>query len=56
MKKPDFVELTLTERDELNGLIKRGPEAACRRRHAQDLMPVDVINHLLIQGLSLCFK
>lgn len=41
MKKRYVVKLTLAERDQLEGLITRGREAAYRRRHAQVLMLVD---------------
>jgi transposase len=41
MKKRYVVKLTLDEREQLEGLIKRGREAAYRRRHAQVLLLVD---------------
>lgn len=45
MKKRYVVKLTLAERDQLEGLITRGREAAYRRRHAQVLMLVDEGEH-----------
>ena len=45
MKKRYVVRLTLEERDQLEGIIKRGREAAYRRRHAQALLLVDEGNH-----------
>ncbi len=45
MKKRYVVKLTSTERDQLDGIIKRGREAAYRRRHAQVLMLVDEGEH-----------
>jgi transposase len=41
MKKRYVVKLTSDERARLEGLIKRGREAAYRRRHAQVLLLVD---------------
>ena len=41
MKKRYVVKLTSDERDQLEGMINRGCEAAYRRRHAQVLMLVD---------------
>jgi len=41
MKKRFVVKLTSDERDRLEGLIKRGREAAYRRRHAEVLLLVD---------------
>lgn len=41
MKKRYVVRLTLEERNRLEGIIKRGREAAYRRRHAQVLLLVD---------------
>ena len=41
MKKRYVVKLTSVERDQLEGLINRGREAAYRRRHAQVLLLVD---------------
>ena len=41
MKKRYVVKLTSEERVQLEGIIKRGREAAYRRRHAQVLMLVD---------------
>ena len=41
MKKRYVVKLTLEERDQLEGLIRRGREAAYRRRHAEVLLLVD---------------
>lgn len=41
MKKRFVVKLTSDERDRLDGLIKRGREAAYRRRHAEVLLLVD---------------
>ena len=45
LKKRYVVKLTLAERDQLEGLITRGREAAYRRRHAQVLMLVDKGEH-----------
>ena len=45
MKKCYVVKLSLEERDQLEGLIKRGREAAYRRRHAQVLLLVDEGEH-----------
>jgi hypothetical protein len=41
MKKCHVVKLTSEERARLEGLIKRGREAAYRRRHAEVLLLVD---------------
>lgn len=41
MKKRYVVKLTVDERTRLEGLIKRGREAAYRRRHAEVLLLVD---------------
>jgi len=41
MKKRYVVKLTSEERSRLEGLIKRGREAAYRRRHAEVLLLVD---------------
>lgn len=41
MRKRFIVRLTAEERDRLEGIIKRGREAAYRRRHAQVLLLVD---------------
>ena len=41
MKKRYVVKLTAEERDHLTSLVKRGREAACRRRHAEILLLVD---------------
>lgn len=45
MKKRYVVKLTLDERARLEGLIKRGREAAYRRRHAEVLLLVDEGEH-----------
>jgi transposase len=45
MKKRYVVKLTLDERTRLEGLIKRGREAAYRRRHAEVLLLVDEGQH-----------
>lgn len=45
MKKRFVVKLTLDERSRLEGLIKRGREAAYRRRHAEVLLLVDEGEH-----------
>jgi len=45
MKKRYVVKLTLDERARLEGLIKRGREAAYRRRHAEVLLLVDEGQH-----------
>lgn len=45
MKKRYVVRLTLDERARLEGLIKRGREAAYRRRHAEVLLLVDEGEH-----------
>lgn len=45
MKKRYVVKLTSDERDQLEGMINRGCEAAYRRRHAQVLMLVDEGKH-----------
>ena len=45
MKKRYVVKLTSDERDQLEGIINRGREAAYRRRHAQVLMLVDEGEH-----------
>lgn len=45
MKKRFVVKLTSGERDRLEGLIKRGREAAYRRRHAEVLLLVDEGEH-----------
>lgn len=41
MKKRYVVKLTEGEREQLTGLVKRGREAAYRRRHAEVLLLVD---------------
>jgi len=41
MKKRYVVKLSSEEREQLEGLINRGREAAYRRRHAQVLLLVD---------------
>lgn len=41
MEKRYVVRLTQEERDQLEGLVNWGREAACRRRHAQVLLLVD---------------
>ena len=45
MKKRYVVKLTSEERDQLEGMINRGREAAYRRRHAQVLLLVDEGEH-----------
>lgn len=45
MKKRYIVRLTIEERTRLVGLIKRGREAAYRRRHAEVLLLVDEGKH-----------
>lgn len=45
MKKRFVVKLTLDERSRLEGMIKRGREAAYRRRHAEVLLLVDEGEH-----------
>ena len=45
MKKRYVVKLTSDERDQLEGMINRGREAAYRRRHAQVLLLVDEGEH-----------
>lgn len=45
MKKRYVVKLTSDERARLEGLIKRGREAAYRRRHAEVLLLVDEGQH-----------
>ena len=45
MKKRYVVRLTSEERTRLEGLIKRGREAAYRRRHAEVLLLVDQGKH-----------
>ena len=45
MKKRYVVKLTSDERSRLEGLIKRGREAAYRRRHAEVLLLVDEGQH-----------
>lgn len=45
MKKRYVVRLTSDERTRLEGLIKRGQEAAYRRRHAEVLLLVDQGKH-----------
>ena len=45
MKKRYVVKLSSEERDQLEGLIKRGREAAYRRRHAQVVLLVDEGEH-----------
>lgn len=45
MKKRYVVKLTSDERDQLQGMINRGREAAYRRRHAQVLLLVDEGEH-----------
>lgn len=45
MKKRYVVKLTSAERDQLEGIIHRGREAAYRRRHAQVLLLVDEGEH-----------
>ncbi len=45
MKKRFVVRLTTDERTRLEGLIKRGREAAYRRRHAEVLLLVDEGEH-----------
>lgn len=45
MKKRFVVKLTLGERSQLKGLIRRGREAAYRRRHAEVLLLVDEGEH-----------
>jgi len=45
MKKRYVVKLTSEERARLEGLIKRGREAAYRRRHAEVLLLVDEGQH-----------
>jgi len=45
MKKRYVVKLTADERTRLQGLIKRGREAAYRRRHAEVLLLVDEGKH-----------
>jgi transposase len=45
MKKRYVVRLTSEERSRLEGLIKRGREAAYRRRHAEVLLLVDQGSH-----------
>ena len=45
MKKRYVVKLTSEERDQLEGMINRGREAAYRRRHAQVLLMVDEGEH-----------
>jgi hypothetical protein len=41
MKKRYVVKLSSEEREQLEGLINRGREAAYRRRHAQVLLLVE---------------
>ena len=41
MKKRYVIRLSLEEREMLDGLVKRGREAAYRRRHAQVLLDAD---------------
>lgn len=41
MKKRYVIRLSLEEREMLDGLVKRGREAAYRRRHAQVLLEAD---------------
>jgi transposase len=45
MKKRYVVRLTSDERDQLEGFIRRGREAAYRRRHAEVLLLVDEGEH-----------
>ena len=45
MRKRFIVRLTPEERDQLEGMINRGREAAYRRRHAQVLLLVDESEH-----------
>ena len=45
MRKRYVVRLSLEERDQLEGLVNRGREAAYRRRHAQVLLLVDEGEH-----------
>ncbi len=45
MKKRYVVKLIFDERDQLEGIINKGREAAYRRRHAQVLMLVDEGEH-----------
>jgi transposase len=45
MKKRYVVKLASDERDQLQGMINRGREAAYRRRHAQVLLLVDEGEH-----------
>lgn len=45
MKKRYVVRLSVEERDQLEGLVNRGREAAYRRRHAQILLLVDEGEH-----------
>ena len=50
MKKRYVVRLSAEEREQLQGLVNRGREAASRRRHAQVLLLVDEGDHG--EGLS----
>jgi len=45
MKKRYVVKLSVNERDYLEGILKRGREAAYRRRHAEVLLLVDEGKH-----------
>ena len=45
MKKRYVVKLTAEERDQLTDMLKRGREAAYRRRHAEILLLVDEGDH-----------